>query len=138
MSHEERGQRHGQDSVERGQEALRQAACMRGMLGKSWDGGGDGGASSHAAGDMIREAASCETLHLGPVPRPALVDLDLPLPIVGWLAMADVGWDSSSDMPGTQQALACDAETMLPPLPPSARAVARSLVVRAFCRRPPL
>ena len=97
MSHEERGQRHGQDSVERGQEALRQAACMRELLGESWDGGGDGGASSRAAGDMIREAARCETLHLGPVPRTALVD------------SADDGWDPSSDMPGAQQALACDA-----------------------------
>ena len=99
---------------------------MRGMLGESWDGGGDGGASSRAAGDMIREAARCETLHLGPVPRTALVD------------SADDGWDPSSDMPGAQQALACDAETTLRPPPPSARAVARSLVVRAFCRRPPL
>ena len=101
MSHEERGQRHGQDSVKRGQEALRQAACMRELLGESWDGGGDGGVSSRAAGDMIREAARCETLHLGPVPRTALVD------------SADDGWDPSSDMPGAQQALACDAETTL-------------------------
>ena len=72
---------------------------MRGMLGESWDGSGDGGASSRAAGDMIREAARCETLHLGPVPRTALVD------------SADDGWDPSSDMPGAQQALACDAAT---------------------------
>ena len=93
MSYEERGQRHGQDSVERGQEALRQAACMRGMLDESWDGGGVGGASSRAAADMIREAARCETLHLGPAPRPALVDSDLPLPIVGGLAMAEDGWE---------------------------------------------
>ena len=84
---------------------------MRGMLGESWDGGGDGGVSSRAAGDMIREAARCETLHLGPVQRTTLVDSDLPLPIVGGLAIADDGWDPSSDMPGAQQGLACDAET---------------------------
>ena len=111
---------------------------MRGMLGESWDGGGDGVASSRAAGDMIREAARCETLHLGAVPRPALVGSDLPLPIIGGLAMADDGWDPSSDMPCAQQALAFDAGTTLRPPPPSARAIARSLVVQAFCRRPPL
>ena len=109
MSYEERGQRHGTNSVEPGQKALRQAACMCGMLGESWDGGGVVGAPSRVAADMIREAARWETLHLGPAPR--LVDSDLPLPIVGELAMADDGWDPSSDMPGAQQALACDATT---------------------------
>ena len=79
---------------------------MRGMLGESWDGGGDGGASSRAAGDMIREAACCETLNLDPVPRPAFVESDLPLPTVGGLAKADDGWNPSSDMPGAQQAFA--------------------------------
>ena len=73
-----------------------------------------------------------------PVLRPALVDSDLPLPIIGGLAMADDGWDPSSDMPCAQQALACDAGTTLRPPPPSASPIARSLVVRAFCRRPPL
>ena len=59
---------------------------------------------------MISKAARCETLHLDPAQRPALVDSDLPLPIISGLAMAD---DGSIDMAGAhwQQALACDVAT---------------------------
>ena len=84
MSYEERaGKGMGKTVSSAGKRHCgRLLACAKCSAKAGIDGGCVGGATSRAAGDMIREAARCETLHLDPSPRPALVDSDLPLPVI--------------------------------------------------------